>query len=313
MGFGLHKIVIIGAGHVGSHCAYTLLLNGLARHIVLVDSDRQKAVSQALDLEDCITFAPARAAVSAGDFGECGDADILIMAAGVPRLPGQTRLGVMADTMREMRSIAPKIKKSSFSGVLISISNPCDIVADYLDKALGLPRGRVFGSGTLLDSSRLRGVLSGLTGFDRRSISAFSMGEHGDSQMIPFSCVTCSGRPLLELISRQPKRFGAIVPEEVLARTRMLGMEIIEGKGATEFGIGAAVSDLVRAVLFDERRIFPVSARLTGEYGQSGLHAGVPAVIGRGGVQEIITLVLTESEQMQFAASCAVIKSHIAD
>ena len=308
-----HKIVIIGAGHVGTHCAYALLLNGIAQRLVLVDCDHEKAISQALDLADGITFCPAKADVTAGDLSDCADADIVIMAAGVPRMPGQTRLDVMAGTMSEMNKIAPQIKSSGFSGVFINISNPCDIVADYFAKVLQLPRGRVFGSGTALDSSRLRGVLSTLTGYDRRSINAFAMGEHGDSQMIPFSHVTCAGKPLLELISDEPKRFGHISLEQVLQRTRTLGMEIIEGKGATEFGIGAAVSDIVRAVLYDEKRILPVSARLEGEFGQSGLHVGVPAVVGKNGVEEVVLLKLTQTEQAQFALSCAVIKSHLAN
>lgn len=310
--FRTRKVVIIGAGHVGTHCASALLLRGVADSITLVDTDARKAAAQAMDLSDSLEYSPFRASVRAGDYSDCADVDLVVLAAGVPRLPGQTRLDVMAGTMREMRSIAPRLKSSGFNGVLICISNPCDIVTDFFSREMQLPPGRVFGTGTALDSARLRGILSDLTGLDRRSIRAFSMGEHGDSQMIPFSHVSIGGLPLLGLIGEQPQQYGHIEPAQVLERTRMTGMDIIEGKGSTEFGIGAVLSDIANAVFHDERRILAVSALLEGQYGQSGLHAGVPAVIGKSGVEEVPELSLTQQETRQFALSCDVIRTHLA-
>jgi L-lactate dehydrogenase len=306
------KVVIIGAGHVGTHCAWALLMQGLANRITLVDIDQKKAFANALDLSDSLDYIPFRSSVESGGFSACADADIAVLAAGVPRLPGQTRLDVMEGSMREMRSIAPEIRRSGFEGILICISNPCDIVADFMRREVGLPAGRVFGTGTALDSARLRGILSAMAGLDRRSIAAFSMGEHGDSQMIPFSHVALGGRPLLELIAGRPQQYGHIDPAEVLAKTRMVGMDIIEGKGSTEFGIGAVLSDIAKAVLHDERRVIPVSALLEGQYGRTGLHAGVPAVIGKNGVEEVVEIALNPQEAEQFDRSCDVICAHIA-
>ena len=212
---------------------------------------------------------------------------------------------MLAASVEVAKEIAPKIKAVNYDGILISISNPCDIIADYLRRRTGLPASRVFGTGTALDSARLKRVLSEYTGVSAASINACSMGEHGDSQMIPFSCVTLHGVPFL-------KRYPAADCAAILERTRMIGMDIVNGKNATEFGIGCVLHDLVKAVLCDERRIIPVSAYLDGAYGQRGVHAGVPAVIGRGGIYEIPELPLLPEELAQFAASCDVIRTHIA-
>ena len=189
------KIVIIGAGHVGSHCGLSLMMQGLATEIVYIDIDRNKAVMQALDLDDMASNLDRDFTVRAGDYSDCADAHIVVMAAGKSRLPGQTRLDMFDDSIKMMNTIVGPLKESGFHGILISISNPADIIADFLRKRLGLPRSQVFSTGTSLDSARLRRMLSEITGVSRHSIQAYCMGEHGDSQFIPVSHIQIGGIP----------------------------------------------------------------------------------------------------------------------
>ncbi len=312
MTYQSRKIVIIGAGHVGSHCAFSLMTQGDASEIVLIDIDEQKAVAQAGDIADAACFMPHPVIVRAGDYDDCKDAAIAVIAAGVPRKPGQTRLDTMGDSIRVMKEIVDPLKYSGFEGILICISNPADVIANYMRKNTGWSKHRVFSTGTSLDTARLKRVFQEETGIDARSIQCFSMGEHGDSSMIPFSHVNVGGKPLLELMKEKPDIYGKLDLEHILYRTRTIGMDIINGKNSTEFGIGSVLADVVKAIFHDEHRVMPVSALLEGEYGQTDLHVGVPAIIGKHGVEEIIELHLTEEEQKLFEESCHVIRKHIA-
>ncbi|NTW72071.1 MAG: L-lactate dehydrogenase [Eubacteriaceae bacterium] len=306
------RIVIIGAGHVGSHCGFSLFARGDVEEIIFIDINEEKAAAQAADIADSGCFMPHPAIVRAGNYEDCKNADIVVLAAGVPRKPGQTRLDTMGDSIRVMKEIVEPLKNSGFEGIMICISNPADVIADYMRRHTGWSKNRVFGTGTSLDTARLRRVVQEETGVDARSIQCYSMGEHGDSSMIPFTHLFIGGKPLTELMKEKPETYGTLNLDKVLSRTRMIGMDIINGKGATEFGIGMVLSDMVKAILYDERRILPVSALLEGEYGQRGLHTGVPAVLGKNGIQEIIELHLSDREHVLFADSCDVIRKHIA-
>jgi len=305
------KIIIIGAGHVGSHCAFSLMTQGDASEIVFIDIDEKKAAAQASDIADAACFMPHPAVVKAGNYDDCKNAAIIVLAAGVPRKPGQTRLDTMSDSITVMKEIITPLKYSGFEGILICISNPADVIANYMREHLGWTKHRVFSTGTSLDTARLRRVFQEETGIDARSIQCFSLGEHGDSSMIPFSHVSIAGKPLFELMKEKHHIFGKLDLEHVLYRSRIIGMDIINGKQSTEFGIGFVLADMVKAIFHNERRVLPVSALLEGEYGQSGLHAGVPAVIGKNGIEEIIELHLNAEEQRLFNESCNVIRKHI--
>lgn len=296
------KIVILGAGHVGAHCAFSLAMGAVCEEIVLVDLDANKAAAQAMDVADSVLYAPGAVAVRAGEYADCHDADIVVVAAGVPRLPGQTRLDVMGGTIEAMKALCRDLKAADPQGIVITISNPADVVADYVRKHVGLEAARCFGTGTALDTARARRTAAELLGVDRRSVGLYALGEHGDSSMLPFSCMSVGGQPYVP---------GTIDEAYITERTHQLGMDIIEGKGSTEFGIGNVLADMARAVLRDEKRVMPASALLHGEYGHADLHIGVPCVIGAGGVEQIVALPLTESEQAAFDASCAVIETHI--
>ena len=297
------KIAVIGAGHVGSHGAMALALGAIGEEIVLIDKDGPKAEAQALDISDALSFPPSAPRVRAGSYADCADADIVVVAIGEPWLRGQTRLDLLGRSVKMLRELMGVLQPLRPRGVVVTITNPADVVADYVRKALGLPRSRVFGTGTLLDSARLVRLLSERTGLCRGDIRALSMGEHGDSSMIPFSQISVGGRPFEALgLDRSALQEG----------TRRAGMEVISGKGSTEFGIGQALSVLCRCVLQDEKRILPLSVLLEGEYGQRDVHCGVPCRVGRGGIEEVVELDLDREELAELGRSCDVIRQHIA-
>lgn len=306
------KIVIIGAGHVGSHCASALMQQGVCSKIILIDKDTEKAKSQALDLQDANSFQPRPTEVSAGDYEDCKDADLLVLAAGVPRLSGQTRMDVLKDTEKEICEIAPRVKKSGFSGITITISNPADVIAFYFRRLTGFPAERVFSTGTGLDTARLRRALAKALKVDPRSISCFAMGEHGDSQSAPLSLVRVGGESLSDFIKNSPALLRAADLEGAVHDAAFSGTDIIEGKGSTEFGIGAVLADTAKAVLFDEHRMLPVSVLLRGQYGQSDVYAGVPAMVGANGIEYIPDLPLLPEEEKAFGKSCDAIRRAIA-
>ena len=297
------KVVIIGAGHVGSHCAYALAASGVCGEIVLVDSVAEKAAAQALDVADSVSFLDRNVTVRSGGYGECKDADLTVVAIGEPRLPGQTRLDLLGRSVELLKGLGKELKPLKLTCPVVTITNPADIVADYLRKSLELERWRCFSTGTLLDTARLVRVISQEAGADRRSVCAFAMGEHGDSSMVPFSAVTVGGVPFEKL---------GLDKEKILEQTRRAGMDIIEGKGSTEFGIGRALAELAGCILRDAKRVLPVSVLLDGEYGQRGVHCGVPCRIGKNGIEEIVQLDLNDEEQRMLDASCQVIRKHIA-
>lgn len=305
------KVVVIGAGHVGSHCAYKLVCQGDVEEIVFIDIDERKAAAHAWDIADACSFMPHPVKIGVGDYDDCRDADIVVLAVGPSRTEGQTRLDMMDNSMEIIKEVTGPLRNSGFEGILICITNPADIIAYYMWKYTGWPSHRVFSTGTSLDTARLRRVLSEEMGIDARSFSCFSMGEHGDSGMVPFSSVSVGSKPLGEVISEKPEKYGDLDFDHILKRTITAGDNVKNGKGCTEFGIGTALADIVKAVFHDEKRIIPVSTLLSGEYGQEKVFAGVPAVVGRNGIEEIVEIRLTDEEQVLFDRSCGIIREHI--
>lgn len=306
------KVIIIGAGHVGSHAGYALASQGLTEEIVYIDTDQKKAESQALDIFDSTVYLPRHVKVKAGDYKDAKDADVLIIAAGpLPDLDRkQTRMDTLKDTIEILKEIIPKIKESGFAGIIVSISNPADVVAHYIQKQLDYPPKRLISTSTTLDSARLRRAISEQIGIDQKSIYAYALGEHGESQMVPWSTVTVAGKPILELIQEKPEKYGKLNLEAIAADGKAGGWNIMGGKGSTEFGIGATVAEVVRAIFADEKRVLPVSVLLNGEYGQKNVYASVPAVLGINGVEEIIELNLTKEEQTAFQNSIKILKDN---
>ena len=310
MSFKTRKIVIIGAGHVGSHCGVSLITQGVCDELVYIDVDEAKAKAQALDLEDATVYLPHHVDVRTGDYKDLADADLLVMAAGPLPDGKQTRMDTLGVTVEIMKSITEKIAASGFSGVLVSISNPADVIAHYLQVKAGLPAKRVISTSTTLDSARLRRVISESTGIDQKSVYAYVMGEHGESQMVPWSNAAIAGKPLSQLRKEQPETYGKLDLDAMAAAARKGGWDILYGKGSTEFGIGTALTEVVKAILHNEHKVLPVSVLLEGQYGQKNVYASVPAVLGKDGVEGIVELSLTPEELEKFGASCETMRKN---
>ena len=304
-------IGIMGLGHVGAHTAYALAMQGIADELVLVDQNQQKLASEVQDLRDAAAYLPHRVTVRAGSFEDLGGCDILINSVGkIDLLRGtHDRLTEMDFTIPAVRGFADRVKASGFDGVVINITNPCDIVTRELALHLELPRGRVFGTGTGLDTSRLLSALARQTGVDHKSITAYMMGEHGNQQFAPWSCVSFRGVPL-DVWAERDERFRfdrpALQKESIGG-----GWVTFAGKFCTEYGISATAAKMASVVLHDEKAILPASAELQGEYGEEGLFAGVPCVIGAGGVEEVVELPLTPEEKAAFHECCNGIRKNM--
>ena len=297
-------IGIMGLGHVGAHVAYSLAIQGIADELVLADQNQHKLASEVQDLRDAVAYIPHRVTVRAADFSELGDCDLLINSVGkIDLLRGtHDRVTEMDFTISAVRSFVDKVKASGFNGVVINITNPCDIVTRELALHLGLPRGRVFGTGTGLDTARLLSALARQTGIDHKSITAYMMGEHGSQQFAPWSCVSFRGKSLDDW-AKTDERFrfdrDALQHESIEG-----GWVTFSGKYCTEYGIATTAARMASVVLHDEKAIMPASAELCGEYGEDGLFVGVPCVIGANGVEEVVELPLTDEEKATFHACC---------
>ncbi len=306
-----NTVAIIGAGSVGSAAAYGLVNQGLCDNVYLIDKNYGKAKAEATDLENSIEFMGRNMHVKAVDYPELAGADIIVLTAAVPYIDGQTRLDMLSGSVKIVDSIIPKITASGFNGIYIVITNPVDIISGYIRKITGLPKNRVIGTGTSLDSARLKNLLSEIVNVDPRCIHAFSMGEHGDSQMIPWSVVRVGGKRWRDIVADNPDKFGSGFPyEEIRKRIVNMGWDIIKDKGSTNYGIASATLGIIKAIMHDENQIIPVSAYLDGEYGQHGIYAGVPAVIKKSGVKEVVEFKMTDDEKRSFDTSADIIREY---
>ena len=304
MSISNRKVVIVGAGHVGSHVGYALISQSLADEIVYIDSDHAKAVAQALDLTDATNYLPVRTKVTAGDYSDAKDAQIMIIAAGPLPTGNQTRMDTLGQTIAILKDVTKSIKESGFDGIIVNISNPADVIAHYIQHTLNWAPERIFSTSTTLDSARLRRAIAQETGIDQKSITAYALGEHGESQMVAWSAVTIAGKPLSQWREEYPDTFGRLDLDALADAGREGGWTILRGKQCTEFGIGASAAEVVRAIFYNENRVLSVSVLLNGQYGQHDIYASVPAIVGRDGIAEIIELHLTPEEQEKFNASC---------
>lgn len=312
MAIKTRKVGIIGAGNVGSHLGLQLAVQGLADEVVFYDVNNDKAMGESLDLMDAVSYQPHHFEAYAGTIDDMKDADIMINASGKPRLPGQTRLDMMDGGIATTKEFLPLIEKSGFDGIIISISNPCDIIAEYIQYKLDYPKNKIIGSGTALDSARLQYQLSDQLKINRRSLTAYLLGEHGDSSMIPWSHVTVAGKKLDELLAEKPELYKMDPKDVILEKVHREGYVENTTKGCTEFGVTSATAELVRAIYHNEHKVLPVSVYLDGLYGIKDSFASVPVKIGKNGVEDIIELHLTDEENAELQASIKVLKEHFA-
>lgn len=301
---------IVGVGHVGAHVAFNLGMMGIADEVLLCDLKESKVTSEVQDLNDAVMYMPNHVIYKASDYAGLKNCDVIVNAVGdITLCASGSRDGELENSVKQVADYVPKVMAAGFHGLFVSITNPCDVVANLIARKSGLPKGHVMGTGTLLDSSRLIHAISGQTGLDSRGFTAFMLGEHGNSQIVPWSQMTFYGKPLSEMESDPKFRFDK---EEIQERTIKGGWVTYSGKQCTEYGIASAGATLVRTILHDEKRILPCSAPLDGEYGESGIFCGVPAVIGANGVEKVIEYNLTEEEMTRFKACCATIRANIA-
>ncbi len=312
MSIKTRKVGIIGAGNVGPHVALNLAIQGLADEIVFYDIKEAKAAAEAMDIMDAVSYMPHHVTCYGGTIADMRDADIIVNASGKTRRPEQTRLDMMDEAVETTKQFAPLIAKSGFDGIIISISNPCDIIAEYLQHLLDWPKEHIIGSGTALDSARLQMQLATQLGVNRRSVTAYLLGEHGDSSMIPWSHVFVAGKQIDELLAENPEKYKMDSHADVLEKVHRGGYFENDGKGCTEFGVASATAELIRAIFHDEHKILPCSVYLDRLYGVEDTFASVPVKVGAKGIEDILEIHLTQGEQQEFASSIKILKEHYA-
>ena len=303
------KIVLVGTGFVGMSMAYSLLSQPGIDELVLVDVNMDKAEGEAMDLSHGLPYSNSKMKIKAGDYSECSDASIIVITAGLAQKPGETRLDLAAKNTRIMKSICEQIKASGFDGIIVVASNPVDIMTYVAQKVTGLPSNQVIGSGTLLDTARLRYMISQYFDVNSTNVHAYIMGEHGDSSFVPWTHAYLGSKNLLEYLDEKGKDLSDL--QVIYENVRDAAYKIIEKKRATYYGIGLALNRLVHAIFNNENAVMTVSVLQDGSYGHEGLYIGVPAIINRNGLREIIHLPLNDVDQGKFDKSCNEIKNTI--
>ena len=298
------KVVLVGTGFVGMSMAYALLNQGGVNELVLIDVAKEKAIGEAMDLSDGVPCSPARMVIRAGDYEECKDANIVVITAGIAQKPGQTRLDLLQTNAKIIKEITQNVVSSGFNGIFVIASNPVDILTYIVQKTSKFPTSKVIGSGTVLDTARLRFLLGEHLKVSSKNIHAYIMGEHGDSSFVPWSKSYVGCKPLIDIMKQRGEED---MLEKIHQQVRDEAYEIIERKKATYYGIGLGLTKIIKAILNDEHEILTISTFLNGEYGKNDIYIGVPAIVNNQGVQEILQIDLTQEEQAKFDHSYEVL------
>ena len=293
-----NKVMIVGTGNVGASIAYSLLNQRSAvSELVLVDLDSEDALGEAMDLRNALAVAPAYLKITASTYAAARDCDVVVITAGAAQKPGETRLDLLKKNAAIMKSIVDPIMASGFSGIFLVITNPVDVLAQVVQEISGLPAERVIGSGTVLDSARLRGRIAGYLNVSPKSVHASIIGEHGDSEFAVWSLANVGGQPVTSLLSA-----GARADIETFVKNE--AYEIIQKKGSTHYGIGSCAVQILNCILADERRVLPVSTF----HDDVSAYYGFPVVLGRSGVLRPVALPLSESEAVLLQKSVNILK-----
>ncbi|MEQ6333445.1 L-lactate dehydrogenase [Sphingobium sp. MK2] len=302
MGQDQGRVAIIGAGHVGATTAYALMLRALFREIILIDNDAVLAAAEAADIADAGGLARP-AIVRAGGYQDAASARIVILTAGAATHGDESRLSVAGRSADIVRSCVGQLMAAGFDGIILVAANPVDVMTMVAQQESALPHARVIGTGTLLDSNRLRALLARQLAIAPASIDAMILGEHGDTSFAALSIATVGGTP----IARFAADAGPIAPESLNQQVRQAAYRIIEGKGHTSFGIGTAIVRICEAIVRNEHVILPVSAHLTGQFGIDDLYLSLPCILGAGGVERVLTPDLDGAEIAAFRQSAAAV------
>ncbi|MGB9787983.1 MAG: L-lactate dehydrogenase [Dictyoglomus turgidum] len=307
----MKKVLIVGAGAVGTSFAYSLIHKGLIEEIVLYDIDEKRAIGEALDLAHGIYFTKP-VEIRAGDLKEAKDSDMVVITAGAKQKPGETRLQLLDRNINIYRSLIPEIVQSGFNGIFLIVTNPVDVLTYFTYKFSGFSRNKVIGSGTVLDSSRFAYLLSRHCDVDPRSVNAYVIGEHGDTAVLAWSLTHIGGIPLSEFCPVCGKRcFEDNVKEAIIKEVRNSAYKIIEYKGATYYAIGLALVNIVEAIARDENRILPVSIVHPEIFGFKDIPLSLPSIVGRNGVKKVLQVKLSEEEERELYKSAKLIKEVI--
>ena len=302
------KVSIVGAGAVGTSLAYAALLQGVARHVVLQDINKEKVEAEALDLAHGSQFFNEAVIQGSSDVAVTEGSDVVVITAGAKQKPGQTRMDLAESTVQLMTKVIPPLVERSPDAIFLMVTNPVDVTTHAALKISGLSPERVFGSGTVLDSSRLRQLIAAECNVAVRNVHAYVLGEHGDTEIPMWSSASIGGVPLLDW-EKETGRLGRVKREEIAHRVVNAAYEVIAGKGATNYAIGLAGSRIIRAILRDEHTILPVSKELDGWYGMSDMCMSVPTVVSAAGAGRQIELPASGDELTALRASADAIRT----
>ena len=308
----IRKAAIIGCGFVGSASAFALMQSGLFSEIVLIDAERKKAEGEALDISHGLPFAKPMQ-IYAGDYDDIIDASIAIVTAGAGQKPGETRLDLVKKNVSIFGKIIPEFKKRDFNGILLVVANPVDILTYTAVKLSGLPENRVFGSGTVLDTARLKYILGEHLGVDSRSVHAFILGEHGDSEIAAWSSANVSGVPLHDFCEMRGHHNHRKAMHDIAESVKNSAYEIIEKKKATYYGIAMSVRRICEAIILDQKSVLPVSHIQHGAFGIDGVSISIPAIVGKNGIEADVPISLNDEEKSALLKSANALKSIIND
>mgnify|MGYP000916370689 CR=1 FL=1 len=302
----IQKAAVIGCGFVGASIAYTLMQKGIFSELVLIDAVMEKAEGEAMDISHGLPFAHAMD-IYAGTYADIADASILIITAGANQKEGETRLDLVQKNVGIFKSIIPEIAKRGCEGILLIVSNPVDILTYTALKLSGFPEHRVIGSGTVLDTARLKYLIGEHLGVDNRSVHAFIIGEHGDSELAAWSNANISGVRLSDFCEMRGHFMHEESENRIYEKVRNSAYEIIERKRATYYGIAMAVKRICECIIRNEQSILPVSSMMHGIYGMKDIVISMPAIVGKDGVENVIPISLDEEEKMQLKRSADIL------
>ncbi|MFP7174689.1 L-lactate dehydrogenase [Priestia filamentosa] len=307
----VNRVALIGTGFVGSSYAFALVNQGIADELIMIDLNEQKAMGDVMDLNHGKAFAPHPTHVRFGNYKDCKNVDLVVICAGANQKPGETRLDLVEKNLRIFKNIVDNVMDSGFDGIFLVATNPVDILSYATWKFSGLPKERVIGSGTILDTARFRFLLGEYFNVAPKNVHAYIIGEHGDSELPVYSSADVGSIPVLKMIERN-KEYKLEDLDELFINVRDAAYQIIESKGATFYGIAMGLVRITKAILRNENSILTVSALLEGEYNEENVYIGVPAVINRDGIREIVELDLNKEEEEKFAHSAHVLKEILA-
>lgn len=302
------KIVLIGTGSVGASFAFAALNQDICDELVMIDLNEAKVLADANDMQDGLANFKSRVKVSKGDYSDCKDADIVVICAGIGQKPGQTRLELIETNVKISKSLTQQVVASGFDGIFLVASNPVDILSYTVWKESGFHKSRVIGSGTSLDTARLRYQLSEQFDISPRNINACVFGEHGDSEFVAWSIANVAGVPLKDILGKNSITQEGL--ESIYEKTRDAAYRIIEAKGATYYGVAMALTRICKAILQDEQELLMLSTYLEGEYGQEDVYISVPCIVGSSGITTVLTPELTEEEMIKFDNSVRILKEN---